>query len=239
MARIVDIFDGENPNAVPCVTAFSVLFHILILIVIPFLLSMHWKPKIMSRPPTFQLVQPNIPQQQPAPSQTPPKPVEAPKPEPKPVETPKPEPKPITETKSEPKPEPKPKPKSEPKQVVEDDISDFLSSVAEPSQTQSNVTASEVSIAFSEPFPYDGYIQRLLARIRRRWNPSDKGEAVVQFTIMRNGSVEGQIKIVKSSGRGGLDRAAQTAVGLAAPFEMLPVDFPGQSLTVDLTLKGK
>ena len=238
MARIVDIFDGENPKAVPCVAAFSIVFHILILIVFPFLLSMHWKPKIMSRPPTFQLVQPNIPQQQPSPAQTPPKPVEAPKPEPKPVETPKPEPKPITETKPETKPEPKPKQKSEPK-VVEDDISDFLSSVAEPTQTQNSVTAAEASIAFSEPFPYDGYIQRLLAKIRRRWSPSDKGETVVQFTITRNGSVEGQIKVVKSSGRGALDRMATQAVGLAAPFEQLPVDFPGQSLTVDLTLKGR
>jgi TonB family protein len=204
---------------------------------------MHWKPKIMSRPPTFQLVErPPMPQP-PSPVQAPPKPVETPKSEPKiepkPVEPPKPEPKPVEQPKPEPKPEPKPQPKPEPKPVVEDDISDFLSSVAEPSKTLSSVTASEVSIAFSEPFPYDGYIQRLLARIRRRWSPTDKGEVIVQFTIIRSGSVEGQIRVVKNSGRGALDRMATQAVGLAAPFEQLPVDFPGQSLTIDLTLKGK
>jgi TonB family protein len=241
MVRIVDILDGENPKAVSCIAVFSVAFHVLVFIVVPIILSLHWKPRILSRPPTFELIQiqtPQPPKAQPAkpavskPQQT----VES-----KPVETPKPQevvtPKPSVEKKIEPKKEEvKPQPKTtetaKPTKPVEDDLSDFESMFAEPP------ASSSVSLQISEPFPYQWYLDQLQSRIKSRWKPSqnEKGEVVVQFTITRNGSMEG-LKLVSSSGRAILDRQAIQTVEMSAPFASLPSGFQGQTLSVVLTLK--
>jgi TonB family protein len=241
MSAIVNFLDSEeNPKAVPLILAFSVAFHVIVFIVVPFIVALNWKPRILSRPPTFEIVQIQAPQ--------PPKPRAKQKVAPA-VETPKPVvPEPQIVPKSEPKPEPKPEPKKQetikPKETSqtkstqqqkpaeEEDISDLESLFAEP------VTSSSVSVQISEPFEYQWYLDQLQSKIKSRWKPgaNEKGEVLVQFVISRNGSMSG-LKLVSSSGRTILDRQAMQAVEMSAPFAQLPSGFAGQSLTVNLTLK--
>jgi len=245
MAKFVDILDGDNEKIIPIIVILAIVFHILVLVIVPYILMMQWKPKILSRPPTFELVQLQTPQpparKQPAPQpvvETPPTPAEPPK-----VEVPTP-PKPSDEKKIEPKKE-ETKPAEQPKQQqqqtqpaqptkpqVEEDLSDLENLFADAP------AASNVSLQISEPFEYQWYLDQLQAKIKNRWKPgaNEKGEVVVQFTITRNGSLEG-LKMVSSSGRAVLDRQAMQAVEMSAPFASLPAGFPGQSLGVVLTLK--
>ena len=244
MSAIVNFLDSEeNPKAVPFILAFSVAFHIIVFIVVPFIVALNWKPRILSRPPTFEIVQIQTPQ--------PPKPRAKQKVAPA-VETPKPVvPEPVVQEpqivpKSEPKLEPKKQETIKPKEtsqtksttqqqqkpVEEEDISDLESLFAEP------VTSSSVSVQISEPFEYQWYLDQLQSKIKNRWKPgaNEKGEVVVQFVISRNGSMSG-LKLLSSSGRTILDRQAMQAVEMSAPFAQLPSGFAGQSLTVNLTLK--
>jgi len=242
MSAIVNFLDSEeNPKAVPLVLAISVAFHVVVFVVVPFIVALNWKPRILSRPPTFEIVQIQTPQ--------PPKPRAKQKVAPAAAETPKPvAPEPIVQEpqivpKSEPKHEPtkqetiKPKETSQTKptqqqKAVEEDISDLESLFAEP------VTSSSVSVQISEPFEYQWYLDQLQSKIKSRWKPgaNEKGEVVVQFVISRNGSMS-DLKLVSSSGRAILDRQAMQAVEMSAPFAQLPSGFSGQSLTVNLTLK--
>lgn len=243
MARLVALLDGENSKAIPIFAVLAIVFHILVIIIVPYILSMQWKPKILSRPPTFELVKIQTPQPpartQPAPPQpvveTPAEPIKPVEPQ-KVAQTP---PKPSVEKKVEPKKEETPKPveqtQTQPKQVVEEDISDLEDMFAE---APSAPASQSVSLQISEPFPYQWYLDQLQAKIKNRWKPAanEKDEVVVQFTITRNGSMEG-LKMVRSSGRAVLDRQAMQAVEMSAPFASLPSGFSSQSLEIILTLK--
>ena len=254
--------DGENSAALPIVGVLAVIFHILFILVVPFFLSLHWKPRIITRPPTFELIQIQTPQPAARAKPTPPKPVvETPPEPPRPVEPPtptpptpptptppqpvRPEPRPEPQRPAEqprPQPQPQQQPRQQPQQqaqprpqpqVVEEDISALEELFATPAPA-----ASAISLTISEPFPFQWYLDQLQERIRRRWNPgpNERGEVIVQFTITRNGSMEG-LRLVTSSGRAVLDRQAMQAVEMAAPFAALPAGFGGQSLTVHLTLR--
>jgi len=246
MAKFVDFLDGENSKAIPVLAVLAVVFHIVIFVIIPFvLLNLSFKPRIISRPPTFELVQLQTPQPpapaRPAPTPAPqpvaepPRPAEPPKPTPAPTPTPTPRPAepPKQERPAPTRPAEQPRPASTPRpQVVEEDISDLEQMFASAPATQS------ISVQISEPFPYQWYLDQLQDRIRRRWNPAanERGEVVVQFTITRNGSMEG-LRLLTSSGRAVLDRQAMQAVEMSAPFAALPAGFPGQSLGIVLTLR--
>jgi len=254
--KIFQFFDGENPKAIFVITAVSVFFHLLVLVVAPFVLSILWKPKILSRPPTFELVTIQMPQPPaparaapaqpapptpprpadptPAPIMTPPQPpIPPPPPTPAPAERPQtaPPPPPAPAPRPTPPPTPRPAPKAE------DDISAFEDLFADAS-TPSVSTVQNISLTVAEPFPFQWYLDQLQARIRQRWRPgpNERGEVVVQFTIGRNGSLSG-LTMVTSSGRPVMDRQAMQAVQMAAPFAALPSAFGGSSLTVVLTLR--
>ncbi|MDR0305183.1 MAG: TonB family protein [Chitinispirillales bacterium] len=232
MSSVVKFLDGEdNPKAVPFILTLSIAVHIAVFIVVPFLVSLHWKPRILSRPPTFEIIQIQTPQpQRPQPKHVQPaaRPQQAPRPV---VQEPKIEPKPSVEKKIEPKRQDTPKPGAASK-PAEEDISDLESLFAEPT------TSSSVSLQISEPFEYQWYLDQLQSKIKNRWKPAanEKGEVIVQFVISRNGSMSG-LKLISPSGRGLLDRQAMQAVEMSAPFASLPSGFSGQSLTVNLTLK--
>ena len=258
MSAFVRFLDGENnPKALPVIFIFSVAAHIILFVIIPIIFSLTWKPRILSRPPTFELVKIQVPQpqrqrsrpiEQPRPVETPPPaPVEAPV---KPVEAPKPTeaPKPVVQ---EPKIEPKkqetptrPREVAQTKPVetskpVEEDVSELESMFADNAPATATAAAvSSVSALTAEPFEYQWYLDQLQSRIRSRWKPAanETGEVVVQFVISRNGSMS-DLKLTKPSGRTILDRQAQQAVQMSAPFAPLPSGFSGQSLTVNLTLK--
>lgn len=236
MSAIVNFLDSEeNPKAVPVILAVSVAFHVVVFVVVPFLVALNWKPRILSRPPTFEIVQIQTPQPpKPQAKQRVSPPVQTPKPVvPEPVETPPPEPKiqPKTQEAVKPKETPQTKPAQQQK-PVEEDISDLENLFAEP------VASSTVSVQIAEPFEYQWYLDQLVSKIKSRWKPgaNEKGEVGVQFVISRNGSMS-DLKLVSSSGRSILDRQAMQAVEMSAPFAQLPSGFGGQFLTVNLTLK--
>ncbi|MFW6254767.1 MAG: hypothetical protein ACOC41_07550, partial [Chitinivibrionales bacterium] len=97
-ACMPDMRNSRNGSFVP-VVVFSIVFHVIVLLIVPLTVHMFWKPKEYSRPKTFQLVRPAIPQSAPKP----------PAPEVKKQVEPAPQPK------AEPKPQPKPKPSPTPK----------------------------------------------------------------------------------------------------------------------------
>ena len=83
---------------------------------------------------------------------------------------------------------------------------------------------------------FTNYLNRVLASARRSWfailpetvRRGDKGRVVLQFRIMRDGSVPaGGLKLVVSSGKEPLDRAAMSAIRASSPFEKLPPAFSG------------
>ncbi|MCL2845981.1 MAG: TonB C-terminal domain-containing protein [Chitinivibrionia bacterium] len=260
MARkLFEFFDGEeNPKAITAVVVLAVVFHVLVLVVAPLVLSFLWKPKILTRPPTFELVKIQLPQPpapparptpvQPTPQPTPPAPVEPPPAPPAPPEPPRPtppveQPRPAEPQPTPPQPTPQPQPRPQPTPPrptppLEDDISAFMDLFADDNAAQNASSAQNISLTVAEPFPFQWYLDQLQARIRQRWRPgpNERGEVVVQFTIGRNGSLS-NLTMVNSSGRPIMDRQAMQAVQMAAPFAPLPAGFGGQSLTVVLTLR--
>ena len=79
------------------------------------------------------------------------------------------------------------------------------------------------------------YLTTMLDLIRRNWNARQQvtGEAMVKFTIERDGRVVG-IDVEQTSGYVALDLAAQRALALTAQLPPLPSAFPEDSLTVHL-----
>ena len=85
------------------------------------------------------------------------------------------------------------------------------------------------------------YMKRLHFTVQNHWDPlipiaalppvMKKGIVVIEFSITKDGKVEG-MKLISSSGDVSLDRAAWGAVTDAIPLPNLPVKFTGQYLTI-------
>ncbi|HLE08195.1 MAG TPA: energy transducer TonB, partial [Thermodesulfobacteriota bacterium] len=85
---------------------------------------------------------------------------------------------------------------------------------------------------------YYNYLFSMKQRIETYWDyPSssvrnrEQGRLSVDFTITRDGGVEG-IKIVKSSSYPALDDAAITAIRLATPFSPFPPEFDLEKVNI-------
>jgi protein TonB len=67
-----------------------------------------------------------------------------------------------------------------------------------------------------------------------------KGNVIVTFTILANGTVSG-LRIQKSSGKEAVDAAALKVVRAAAPFPPIPAETGKESwpMTLPMTFKGK
>ncbi len=85
-------------------------------------------------------------------------------------------------------------------------------------------------------FDFNPYLTRLLHDVKNTWYhliPESagmkKGWVVIEFYIMKDGSVAG-LKIVGSSGDPTLDRPAYGSITGSNPFEPLPSNFPGPYL---------
>jgi TonB family protein len=84
-------------------------------------------------------------------------------------------------------------------------------------------------------------MKRLHYTVQDHWEPlipiaarppvMKKGVLVIEFTIMKDGSVTG-MKLISSSGDVSLDRAAWGAITDAIPLPKLPVQFAGEYLTI-------
>ena len=218
----------------------SVIFHVLVLIVLPFVGELFVKEKKFERPHTFQLVQmpPTPPQPQrktpvepePAPPEPAPEPKPAPEPTPAPVPVPKPEPKPKPKPDPEVKPKPAPKEEQVAKKPVEEDLSE-LASLFEA------LPAAQLSA--QSDFKFHPYLNMVRGKIEREWKPATENRnlaVVVSFTINSDGSATG-ISVSKSSGNSTIDNLAVRAVTVASPFGKLPPGFSGDKLEISCTLR--
>ncbi|MFP4416648.1 MAG: energy transducer TonB, partial [Chitinispirillaceae bacterium] len=223
---------SRNGSLVP-VVVFSIVFHVIVLLIVPLTVHMFWKPKEYSRPKTFQLVRPAIPQSAPKPPAPEVKkqvePAPQPKAEPKPQPKPKPSPTPKPADKPKPVDKPAPEPKPQPPQEDLGELSELLGGMPVP--------AAELSMG--EEFKYGWYINAMRNKIERNWQPSVQNpdlSVVVQFVVMINGTI-GDVSVKRSSGSASLDNMALRAVKMAAPFGKLPPGFSENQLQVECTLR--
>lgn len=81
------------------------------------------------------------------------------------------------------------------------------------------------------------YMRELQRRIKMNWDPPKGNESkrvVLLFKIAKDGRLL-SVRVFKSSGVPGADRAALNAVQLTAPFRPLPGDFRGSSIDIQFT----
>jgi TonB family protein len=88
---------------------------------------------------------------------------------------------------------------------------------------------------------FGSYMKRLHVTVEDHWFPlipeialppmMKKGRVVIEFAIMKDGSIQG-LGIVSSSGDLALDRAAYGALMNAVPLPRLPAEFSGQFLKI-------
>jgi len=84
---------------------------------------------------------------------------------------------------------------------------------------------------------FDPYLLRVYLIVQRNWYSvipeiarlGRKGRAVLQFTIRKDGSVEG-LQMMDGSGTGSMDSAALSSIRLSNPFPPLPAEFPGNNI---------
>lgn len=88
----------------------------------------------------------------------------------------------------------------------------------------------------TEGVDFSNYLARVLASVRRNWYAvipesarlGERGKVVLQFRIMRDGSVPpGEPQLMRTSGRQPLDFAAMSSIRTSNPFEPLPTQFSG------------
>ena len=87
-----------------------------------------------------------------------------------------------------------------------------------------------------EGVDFNNYLARVLASVKRNWyavipesaHLGEKGKVVLQFRIMRNGTVPfPEPQLASTSGKEPLDRAALSSIRASSPFEPLPPAFSG------------
>ena len=221
----------------------SVVFHVLVLIVLPFVGELFVKEKKFERPHTFQLVQmpaPSVPKSTPPPpAPEPPAPVPEPPPPPPPPPAPTPAPTPpkpkeTPKPKQEPevKPEPRPAPKEEQpvRKPVEEDLSELASLFDALPTTQ---------VSAPSDFKFPWYLAAVRNKIEQNWKPPTENRnlaVVVSFTINSDGTATG-ITVSKSSGNSTIDNLAVRAVTVASPFGKMPPGFSGDKLEISCTLR--
>jgi TonB family protein len=83
---------------------------------------------------------------------------------------------------------------------------------------------------------FSSYLARVLASVKRNWYAvipesaklGDRGKVMIDFKIMRDGSVPLPEPILRAtSGKEPLDRAAMSSIRASSPFEPLPSAFSG------------
>ncbi|MBI3403954.1 MAG: TonB family protein [Acidobacteria bacterium] len=96
----------------------------------------------------------------------------------------------------------------------------------------------------TEGVDFSGYFQRMLARVKYNWyavipesaRMGEKGRVILEFSIMKNGSVpQAEPVLVSTSGREPLDRAAVSSIHTSNPFEPLPPAFSGPLIRLRFT----
>jgi hypothetical protein len=96
----------------------------------------------------------------------------------------------------------------------------------------------------TEGVDFSNYLARVYASVKQNWYAimqssvflGDKGVVVLQFRIMRDGSVPaGEPALLRTSSKDPLDRAALSSIRASNPFEPLPPAFSGPYIELRFT----
>jgi TonB family protein len=208
MSSTLSLRSEQQASFAPLILA-SLVFHVLVLLVIPLLTRLIWRPERFERPRTFRLV-------------TMPK-VKKVAPPDVPVVKKRVEKKRKVPSKTASKPAPKKEPEEDLSQ-----LEDLLGAIQEP--------AVDLSLGADV---VEWYKASILSKIERNWRPPFENPDIfvkVTFTIFLNGGIS-EVRLVRSSGNGSVDNTALRAVKLSAPFGKLPPNYSGNSLEVNLLLR--
>lgn len=102
-----------------------------------------------------------------------------------------------------------------------------------------------VGVGTGAPFGsmFGAYASLVRDRVAQRWRTDQVDSrlntlpaAIVTFEIMRNGQVK-NVRVIQSSGNRALDYSAERAVFEASPFQPLPVQYSGNTATVEFLFK--
>jgi hypothetical protein len=103
-------------------------------------------------------------------------------------------------------------------------------------QKQQSFEGNAVVLTDTMGVDFNLYLRRVLHDVKQNWyailGPSPvtkKGKVVIEFFILKDGSVAG-LKAVHSSGDAALVRSAFGSITASNPFNPLPKEFPGPSL---------
>lgn len=89
-------------------------------------------------------------------------------------------------------------------------------------------------------FPYPWYLTSLRQKLWAQWSarmPAGEAEAMVMFSVMRDGSIV-DLRIEATSGERAFDYAAMSAVRATAPLPPLPPAFKERFLTIHVQFKA-
>ncbi|MGH9776358.1 MAG: TonB C-terminal domain-containing protein [Candidatus Acidiferrales bacterium] len=96
----------------------------------------------------------------------------------------------------------------------------------------------------TEGVDFSSYLDRLVAVVKENWEAvipesarmGERGKVVIQFRIMRDGSVPfPEPNLLRTSGKEPLDRAAMSSIRASTPFEPLPPAFSGPFIELRFT----
>lgn len=209
----------------PSVFILSILFHIVLLVVLPVLSRLLQKSRKFERPKTFQLVasplRPNptrkVPVQKDARRQW--KPQERKKDQPR-----------TTPDKNAPSRRTEAQKEQDAARPIRENLEELASILDEiPAPAQ---------VAAIGNFKYHWYLNNVQQKLERFWRPTSENrnlKVIVSFTIKQDGTISNP-SIATSSGNSTLDNLALRAVNLAAPFGKLPPGFDGNQLDLNCTL---
>jgi protein TonB len=203
----------------------SIVFHVVVLVVLPVMSRFFKKTHRFERPKTFQLVASPF---KPSPARRVPVKDDAIR-----------QRMPQEEKKARPRTEPdanaprkkheaqKSKDAARPIREDLDELASILDEIPAPAQ-----------VAAIGNFKYHWYLNNVQQKLERYWNPTSENRSIkviVSFTIKKDGSIS-EPSVATSSGNSTLDNLALRAVKLAAPFGKLPPGFEDDQLDLNCTL---
>ncbi len=100
-------------------------------------------------------------------------------------------------------------------------------------------TSGPIILSNTRGVDFGPYLAQILEIVRENWYAvipesarlGEKGESAVVFEILKDGSVP-QLRLVASSGKSPLDRAAMAGIRASIPFPPLPSEFTGRHLVL-------
>jgi len=111
----------------------------------------------------------------------------------------------------------------------------------DPSQPGLNIPGPQI-LSDTMGVDFQPYLLRIYLLVRRNWYAvipeiarlGRQGRVVLQFTILRDGTVP-DLTLMSGSGTTSMDTAALSSIRLSNPFPALPPEFPGDHILLRFT----